>query len=319
MIRRLRRLITLLALIVMVTLIGGYAFVTDRARVRKFAEDRLSRELGAKVTIGDARLSIFEGLRLTDLRIAANAPNAKPIFEAKQLVVSYDPRALLKGRVAADRIVAVEPKVRLIEDLDERRWNFQLLENRRPAGGALRGSDSAGLPALPEILVRNARFDYAQIENGRETDVGTLHLEGAFTPDATGRYRFRVQSRGGAEHAFPVAEGSVKSDGSAVHLVVNDVEFVDEIKSILPANVRRYWQEHQLAGRLDEVAIDLFRKPDGHAGYRVTTDCAGVSLIIPPTRWMGPNDQAQVKSWKDAYAGARLADARQLGGRAVAH
>lgn len=300
--RRVRRALTWLALVAMVALIAGYWFVTDRSRVRTFAEEKLSRVLGARVTIGDARLSIFEGLRLDDIRVSAGQDNVPPIFEAKRLHVSYDPRSLFQGDVAAERVVAVEPRFRLVEDLDKKRWNFQLLDRHGSMGGGDRGVGGGRAMNLPEVLVRNARFDYAQIENGRESDVSTLHLEGQFTPDASGLYRFRVQSRGGAERAFPVAEGWLKSDGSAVHLTVNDVNFVDEIKSILPAQVRRFWSTHELAGRLDELRLDLFRKSDGHAGYKVAADFTGVSLSVPPTTWMGPGDKARVKAWHDAYA-----------------
>ncbi|HEX8323995.1 MAG TPA: hypothetical protein VF595_08775 [Tepidisphaeraceae bacterium] len=313
--RRVRRFFTWVALLVMVTLIAGYWFVTDRARVRGFVEQQLSRELGARVTVGDARLSIFEGLRLDDVRVSAGVDDVPPIFEAKRLHISYDPRLLLQGKVGAERVVAVEPWFRLVEDLDRKRWNFQLLDRRGAMTPSPRASNDNSVLRLPEVLVRNARFDYAQIANGHESDVSTLHLEGQFTPDASGLYRFRVQSRGGAERAFPVAEGWLKSDGSAVHLTVNDVEFIDEIKTILPAQVRRYWDAHQLAGRLDELRLDLFRKPDRSAGYRVAADFRDVNLTVPPTTWMGPGDKARVQRWQDAYT--RLGSPT-LGGSAVA-
>ena len=314
MIRRIRKALTLVALLVMVTLIAGYWFVTDRTRVRQFVEQRLTRELGTRVTVGDARLSIFEGLRLDNIRVSAGSELASPIFEAKRLLITYDPRSLFHGDVAAERVVAVEPRVRLIEDIDKQRWNFQLLDHRGSMNSGSRPASGSKTLWLPEVLVRNARFDYAQIENGRESDVGTLHLEGQFTPDASGLYRFRVQSRGGNERAFPVAEGWLKSDQSAVSLTVNDLDFVDEIKSILPAQVRQFWNAHQLAGRLDEMRLNLFRKPDGHAGYNIVTDFTDVSLIVPPTRWMGPGDRERVRKWHDAYSNL---SSPMLGGSAM--
>ena len=301
MMRRVRRFFTWVALIVMLTLIAGYIFVTDRTRVKTFVEQQTSRVLGATVTIGDARLSIFEGLRLDDVRVKAGEGNQPPIFQAKRLHVSYDPRSLFRGDVAAERVVAVEPRVRLVEDLDNKRWNFQLLDHRGAVSAGASDLGGRQVLTLPEVLVRNARFDYAQIENGRESEVSTLQLEGQFTPDASGLYRFRVQSRSGAERAFPSAEGWLKADGSAVGLTVSDVDFVDEIKSILPAQVRRFWESHRLSGRLDQVALDLFRKPNGQAGFRVQTDLSDVSLSIPPTTWMGPQDRRQVQQWQDAF------------------
>lgn len=302
MIRKIRKFLTALALVVMVLIIAGYWVVTDRVRVRRFLEQRLSRELGTKVQIGDARVSLFEGIRLDDIRVNATVDADKPLFEAKRLQISYDPRSLFSGDVAAERVVAVEPRVRVIEDLDKQRWNFQMLDQSRSGSAKPGGGSGNAFNFLPEVLIRNARFDYAQIQNGRETDVGTLHIEGQFTPDASGLYRFRVQSRGGGERAFPVVEGWLKKDKSAVSLKVNDLDFVDEIKSILPSQVRQFWNEHQLAGRLDEMRLDLFRKADGHAGYNIVTDFSNINLLIPPTRWMGPGDREQVRKWHDAFS-----------------
>ena len=47
-------------------IIGGYTYLTDSRRVREMAEAYLSNMLGGRVEIGQATLSIFEGLTLEE-------------------------------------------------------------------------------------------------------------------------------------------------------------------------------------------------------------------------------------------------------------
>ena len=308
LLRRVRKTLTFVALLFMLLLIGGYLFVTDPNRVRRFAEPFLSNLSGGRVTIGSARLSVFEGLRLDDVRVQSATADPRPIFTAKSLQVSYDPRSLFNGTVAAERVVAIAPRVHLVEDLDQpdaHRWNYQTYA-RTANGTAAKANGGGHALTLPEVLVRNAKFDYTQIQNGRVSDTGSLLLEGQFTPDPDGHYRFRVQSHGGGDGVFPAAEGTLRPahdrSPAEVHLVVRDLKLSSEIKTVLPAEVRKFLNDYGLAGSLDAMTLDLFRRPDGRDGFHVHTDLTGVGLTVPPATWMGPGDRSRVSRWHDAYA-----------------
>src|SRR5438045_4226521 len=106
-------------------IIAGYAFITDSNRVRAMAQPYLSQFLGGRVEIGKATLSIFEGLRLDDVKVYADDPDRETtqladgvIFSAATFLIQTSPRALLEGRVEANRIVVIDPHVTLVEDLD---------------------------------------------------------------------------------------------------------------------------------------------------------------------------------------------------------
>src|SRR5687768_8685253 len=64
-----RRWSMLIIFVLLCALIGAYLFVTDVTRVREMAESELSRLLGGPVTVGRAKLSIFEGLRLERVQV----------------------------------------------------------------------------------------------------------------------------------------------------------------------------------------------------------------------------------------------------------
>lgn len=297
---RLRTVATFTLLVILVAMIGGYLFITDPQRVRAISQSYLSKLTGGPVSVQRASLSIFEGLRLDGIRIEVDDRGVADslLFEARSLHIGYNPAALLLGRIEATRILALDPRVHVVEDVDAGIWNFQRLNT---SGRNQVARDFAGTGSkmpLPEVLLRNARFDYAQIAGGKRTDVGTLTIEGQLTPDpADETYRFRLQSRGGTSGVFPIAEGWLEPGGKQLGLVLRDVEFVNEIKTILPAVVRRFWEDHQLAGRIGETRVSYFRKESGKAGFRVETDLDGVRLVMPPEKWMGPGERWRVDRW----------------------
>ncbi|HEX8343035.1 MAG TPA: hypothetical protein VF624_19185, partial [Tepidisphaeraceae bacterium] len=319
---RLRTAATLLLLLLLAAAIAAYAYVTDGRRVRESSEKLLGELVGARVVVGQASLSIFEGLRLDDVRIYTTArsrqvsPDDGLFFAAKSLLVGYNPRALALGRIEATRILALEPHLRLVENVDERVWNFQSIH---PTGGGTTKHESPGSLrhlALPEVLLRNARIDYWQIAGGRRSQVGTLGLEGQLTPDRQNLYRFRLQSRGGKSSGmFPIAEGWLSSNGDSLGVTLRDVEFVDELKTILPAVVRRFWEDHRLAGRIGETRVSYFKKSDGRPGFKVETDLDGVRLVVPPEQWLGPQEQHRAHAWQSAFA---TLSSPALGGSIVA-
>src|SRR5689334_5328398 len=105
---RTRRLAMLVLLLVLSTIIGGYWYITDSNRVRGMAQDYLSRLIGGRVTIGSATLSIFQGLRLYDVRVYVKdmpdraQPTGSPdggdageslLFRAHSFLVRADPKA----------------------------------------------------------------------------------------------------------------------------------------------------------------------------------------------------------------------------------
>src|SRR5438552_4104890 len=71
-----RRWSMIVIFVLLCAIIGGYGYLTDANRVREKAEKYLSDILGGRVEIGQARLSIFEGLTLDEVRVQAGDPQA---------------------------------------------------------------------------------------------------------------------------------------------------------------------------------------------------------------------------------------------------
>src|SRR5580704_572143 len=148
---RIRRKVMLVTLIFLTAMIGAYGWLTDPDRVRAMAESYLSELLGGRVHVGDASLTIFEGLHLKHITVWVSDPKYPDalLLVADDFNIEYDPAALLHGRLAATRIIATSPRVHLVENVDDNSWNYQRL--RRSSRSPTESGE-----ALPEIVLRDA-------------------------------------------------------------------------------------------------------------------------------------------------------------------
>ena len=283
-------------LLVLCGIIGGYWYLTDSNRVRSMAQAYLSEFLGGEVEIRRARLSIFEGLRLdgVTVRVAEPQRDDSVVFTAQTLLVKYNHRALLNGRHEATQIIALEPHVRLCEDLSRSKdaWNFQRLRRSTTPAEA---SSTGRPPVLPQILLRSGLVDYACIENGRYRELGTMAVEGQLAPaDLANRYRFELKSRGLGESAGPGVSGAVDLGSGALDARVVSFDFGGSIKTVLPTQVQQWLNRHDLTGRIDQLSVGYRPRP-GNApdDFVVDARLADVSMAFQREDLLSPRQRQQ--------------------------
>lgn len=288
-----------IVLLLLGAVIGGYWYITDSSRVRDMAESYLSKVLGGPVEVGSARLSIFEGLRLEDVtvRVDQSKSDDSIIFTAQTFLIKYNPRSMLKGRLDATQIVAIDPHVSLTENLDTGKWNYQRLVREDTGPTSLPSSGDKDIRP-PEILLRNAQFDYSEIRNGKFIPLGSMAIEGRLWPGSeASRYNFELQSRGESEGVGPVVSGSVVLNTGQVNLRLEKFKFGPDIRSLLPAQVRTWWEKHELEGRVDIPELSFVPPRNGrNATFRVETELDGVTLAVRPEEWNSREENDRIAS-----------------------
>jgi len=292
-------------------IIGAYWYVTDSSRVKMMAEDYLSGLLGGRVEVGKATLSIFEGLRLDDVRVYAREKKGEkddkdsPLFSAQEFLIQYNPQTLFSGKLEATRIVAIEPRVRLTENVETRQWSFPWLNPKRPRLSM--SSPNGGRPlVLPEILLRNASVEYSQVGRGAEPATSSVSLEGQFSPTPEpDSYHFRLQSRGEVEGVGPSVEGNVVMGTYNVKARLSNFVIGPDVRAMLAADVRKWVEDHQLAGMID---ADLdYRPDDPNQLFRVQMDLDGVTATVRPEEWMGADETRRLAFTKQSLSVLRIA------------
>jgi AsmA-like C-terminal region len=277
------------------TAIGAYWWFTDPTRIRTMAESYLTDLIGGHVHVGEASLSVFEGLKLTNVTLKvddANAPDSV-LFVADAFDIQYDPAALLRGDLQATRIIVTGPQVHLVENVDKGRWNYQRLLSQgtsRPIGPESPAPSTAPTPPpLPEIVLRDAEVKYSEIRGGHFTGLGMMAIEGRLSPSLDGsRYSFELQSRGAVEGVGPVVSGNARLDSGQVVAALTNFRFGRDIEAVLPSEVRDWWEAHQLEGALN---IPEFRytpaSPNHRATFRMQTQLQHVRLVVRPQELAG--------------------------------
>jgi len=282
----------LLLLLCLSVVILGYNYVTDSNRVRSMAEVYLSRLMGGKVVVGSATLSIFEGLRLDDVKVYVDdgrQPDSL-LFSAQSFALKYDPAKIIQGQLEAARIIAQKPHVHLVQNILTHTWNFQrlaVLKHQRPKAAPQPGKP----PPLPEVLLRNARVDISELRKGAMKLVGFEALDGQLTPlAAQGAFSFDVQTRGAAG-VGPWAHGTASIGGGPVDAELHDFNFGRDVRTMLWADLLAFWERHNLQGRIDTLRVH-YQPPIGarKASFNIETLLNGVNLSVPPEDWLSAED-----------------------------
>jgi hypothetical protein len=282
-------------LIFLSSLITSYWAITDPIRLRGMAQAYLSDLIGGQVSVGSASLSLLEGLRLSDVKVHADALHAPDalVFEADAIDIGYDPTSLLRGRLEATRIVATGPHVHLVVSTATGRWNFQRLRRSRVDTATRPSNGPQPEVPLPQVVLRDAHVEYGELTAGRLVQRGTMDVEGRLFPSAdAARYLFELQSRGAIEGVGPVVTGQVQLRGATagqVDATLAHFRFGRDIEAMLPRQVLAFWQAHRLQGAMD---IPEFRytpaaaarpgTPARAANFHIRTRLQHVRLVIRP-------------------------------------
>lgn len=296
--RFLKKLAKALCLVIFFVLVAGttlYIRMTDPKRVRALAEGFFARVVDADVKIGDAHLSLFEGLQLDNVTIARRGSGEHATaIAAKRLQVSYSPLALVTGRLESGRIVAIEPEIHLIEDVDHGTWNLEALR-RAPATShptTTPTTSPSGPPPLPEVLIRGGRVYRAEIVNGQYRELQDIRLEGQLLP-RSGAYHFNLQARTDGDAAGPSLQGDFSLGETVAKSSLTHVDLAF-LEPMLPARVRDFWRKLSPSGRVNVPVISFTRGHDDRGGFRIELELDDVKMSIHPTDWASAAERAML-------------------------
>lgn len=192
-------------LVCLVALWIGYRRLTEPERLRAFAGQYLQSIFRGRVSVGGASFGWWDQVRLHDVRLAAvdEQEGARPVaipqgdvFYCRQLELALGIRALLRGKVEIDSVVAFAPEWTIRRNMDSGLTNLHDLVLPEP----LRAAGNEG--PLPRLELRDARLRVVRAEGGVERTVEDLRLTLRGRPSDTGpRWYDMVWTRDGVEGA----------------------------------------------------------------------------------------------------------------------
>lgn len=298
-ISRLRKIFGTLVLLFLLLIIGAYFYITHSDRVRLMAQGYLSDVIGGTVQIQSVHLSLLEGFWLHDVKVLV-ANDTQPdalIFSAKSFHLNYNIHALLRGKFQVTRILAIQPHIRLVRNLDTGTSNYQhLFRNRRASATSRPAGEHAR--ALPEIVLKNGQLENGLVQDGKYTELSATWFDGRLTTAGPGgKNYFNLQSRAdGTSTAGPELAGWFDPKNGEVQLALRGVDFGPQLQAMLPNSVRDWCRQHQLDGRL---SIDNFTFIPGRKKtppvFDVHMRLETVSLSLPSQQWRSRNENHAVR------------------------
>ncbi|NQU75062.1 MAG: hypothetical protein HQ546_01965 [Planctomycetes bacterium] len=228
------------ALVLIGLLTYGWLYFTNDNRIRRKAEAYLRQLTGGAVQIDKASFSLFDGIKLTRVRLFYRRADrtAEELFSADQVMLQHEPLSLLKaGKLAVTEVVCIRPVITVTQDVDCDRWNYQRLFGTGQSG-------LARIENLPIIRLVDGQLCRNEIVAGVLAAVSSESLTITARPQADKKPFYTVSvasedSRG--EAIINVATGKLTWSGLAP---------LQTIGRALPRRYRQWYERYQVSGRL---------------------------------------------------------------------
>ncbi len=277
--------------LVLVLLLGGaflsYRHFTAEDRLRYYAEQWLEGFTGGEAHVDRVEFSPFAGLHLvgvtiaTPQRVAFFPPGAsledRTIFSAGTLLLRLQPFSVVTGDLIVPDIVAVNPRVTLVDRALDGLGNWEVMfAQRKP------GRPGKGPMRLPEIRLRNVEVrQYRLNERGRAGGtVQTFYAGANPLPDKPQVYDLRMSKLlpGQDDQTWTGEEGRLRIDletnavsGSLPSLSLEELLFV------APPEIHRWLDVLHLSGY---VRAKTFRF-DPKIGAQASLELRDARLSVP--------------------------------------
>ena len=228
-----------------------YGVTTRDESIRRRAEEFLSEATVGQVQVERASFRMFGGITLHNVRVSAPysaeldptavSPRDREIFSAAALRLVHNPWRLLLGDLRVERILAVQPRIVLVQNVETGVRNWQLLSRvQQPGGGD-------GPRHRPQILIRSAVAEVVSVRLDGRRESQEIELDADIRPHRQLGTAYSIDVR---RYAEPVERTTVVFDPGA-RLVANTpfVE-VETVRLQLAEPVQEFFRAIALEGQV---------------------------------------------------------------------
>lgn len=277
--RWLRRLIILLGIVCV--LLGGVMYFTRPARLNRVLVQLLETSIGCKAQVGQAHLT-WDGLLTVDgieLTVPESGGEMARLMSTDRMAVKLRLLPLLIGRIRAESVALNAPVVYLTEDLDNGRFNYEMLLSQTTGQ-----HEDVDLPdVLPELHLNGGELCFGQVVDGHYKQIETIMLDGKLNADTSrsGVYEFALAQR----HAptklnAPLIQGEVDLNEPYVELEVKGFAFDGPYRYLLPSEVRSWWDHLRPTGAIPSAVFIAHPDENGYAAVLAQMDLDGIGLSL---------------------------------------
>lgn len=272
-----RRRSALVLLLLVLTGLAGYRYVTDEARLISIASDLLHGMTGGEVSISRMDFSFFGGTSLTNVVIRAPKQSdfgpadgaGRIVCEVPGLYLEHRPLSLLLGQFRITRITAVRPRFQIVHQKATGLSNWQAMLSNRPEP---KGESSQQWPTLylRQCTLRTGTLDGKHLTFAEPVELDVLAVPAA---DHPGQYTCRLQPLGQDRLVrtlqADIPNGRIKGDLPGI--------WISQVLPCLPAQYSKWCDILELTGQVGAESIEF----DSKDTARCTINLSQVGLSVP--------------------------------------
>src|SRR5687767_13745446 len=112
--RKWPKVLLVIAVIFLILVAGAYFALTSTAFLKGVVLPKVSNSMNADITVGDAKISPFSQVVLTDVSVKPRGH--EPLFKAQRVVARYGLGQIIKGNILVHELTLDSPVITLVED-----------------------------------------------------------------------------------------------------------------------------------------------------------------------------------------------------------
>ncbi len=240
-----------------------FLLLTHSPLTARFVLPRLSALVGAKVTAEGVRIRPDGVVILNRPKFTLESPGlsgpAATLAEAKSAEGKLAFWSVLRGKVVIDKLVLVEPVVRVSQDVDAGTLNLGALQFERGTVAPDGTSVGRSIGEVPMIVVERGAIELGEHTKDGYTLLKRLSLNGTIEPALGPEGGFRIllqQSRDGtiAVGSNLNVQGRVSSTGLTISM--QGFELSDWPPTVMPVAIRAQFQSLELDGQIKQADLN---------------------------------------------------------------
>lgn len=252
-----------------VILSGIYLHYTSPEAVRTMVLERAASVLNGKLHVGDARMQLFRGLRLWDVRLSSSDPS-DPEIVVERIRCDWNSAAFAHGDVEPTRLVFRRPRVRLVLDENGNANLKRFFSGRRdPGRTANRTPDRRGTdPNLPYeryfsegVFVESGELAWtapAAFGDGRPRLFRGVDVEMQRSSETLERWNITALIREPPLSGTRIQGWLDLADGgerAVFHGAAEELDITPDLLALLPAGAHRALSRLAMAGKVSADAL----------------------------------------------------------------
>lgn len=139
--------------VILLLVVVLYFVVTSTAFFKGVILPRVSKAVGADVTVADASISPFSKVKMQKLKV--QKPNEDPMLQADQVVARYSLMDIVRGNINVHEVTVQSPVIRLVEEADAKK--------DEPAKGTSKAEPEKDEEA-PRVNIRNVTIKNGTVQ-----------------------------------------------------------------------------------------------------------------------------------------------------------